>query len=88
MRQGRPRRCSGDIPVRSAGPGRRTSDVRRQVSWLTGRCVSAAFPIRLDSGVGGALAAYSCGHSRGLEAEPRTAFPFHVLADEPSQGDV
>jgi len=45
-------------------------------------------PIRLDSGVGEALAAYSCGHSRGLEAEPRTAFPFHVLSDEPSQSDV
>jgi len=89
MAQGRPRRCSGESRFARLIPGRRTSDMRRQVSWLTGRCASAAFPShRWAVAFGGALAAYSCGHSRGLEAEPRTAFPLHVLSDEPSQGDV
>src|ERR1700740_1423272 len=38
----------------------------------------AAFPVAqwLD---GTALSAYSCGGSRGLGAEPRTAFPFALL---------
>src|SRR5262249_30521449 len=52
------------------------------VSWLAGLCASPPSRPGLLLGqwrVGEALAAHSCGHSRGLEGVlPRTAFPLSV----------
>ena len=46
-------------------PGRRMDDARWQVSWLAGLCAASAFPVSQWHDEA-ALAAYSCGGSRGL----------------------
>src|SRR5262249_54012582 len=51
--------------------GRGCGGRRRQVSWLAGQCAPATCPERIDAPVAerGALAAYSCGGSRGFEQD-------------------
>jgi hypothetical protein len=79
---GRPASLQRRSPVRAAGPGRRTSDMRAAGLLAHGSLRSAAFPLsRIGKQwrVGGSLAAYSCGHSRGLGCfVSRTAFPVRV----------
>jgi cob(I)alamin adenosyltransferase len=54
---------------------------RRQVSWLPG-VIRAAFPSFALSGRWRDLPGHSCGGSRGLGRDARTAFPFRLLAED------
>jgi len=82
----RRRRCLRKLPVRAAGPGRRTSDRRRQVSWLAGLCCAAPSRPSGQWRVAAPLSAYSCGHSRGLKADLAShRVPFSRPCGRPSR---
>lgn len=65
-------------PPRCTPPGAFARDhEQRQVSWLAGHGFQNRLPGRVAQWlIGLKLAAYSCGGSRGIGREARTAFPF------------
>lgn len=91
-RAGRRSRCDGRQTLPAPMAWTRASDERRrrQVSWLAGHRAFASPPSRFPSGADPrfagrmwtrALAAHSCGHSRGFgDLRPRAAFPLGLPA--------
>ena len=60
----------------------RGSNKRRQVSWLAGRSLAAAFPGLTPVANYSKLSAYSCGGSCGIRAKSRHRIPFSLLIFE------